>query len=220
MVGVVHGTAGRSVEIGKVGGRSNARWGAYFERVVAKACEEWLAQRPDVVHLFHDLANLRNVRGAGLAPISLGDSNIDHVVLSGADWLMLEAKGCAKGELRVEGGQGCLVQTDGRVLPQPWLDDQKARSRYGALVRLTDRKCGKIIYVLPDGVSFDHHSVKMARAFSVREVKAIVTVSAVEQGALDEFFPVNQPPADPADIARLVERLSHQGESTRQNIEL
>jgi hypothetical protein len=65
-----------------------------------------------------------------------------------------------------------------------------------------------MVLILPCDESL-HQTRGETRAFSLQEVKAIVTVSAVKQGALDQFFPVGQPPADPADVERLRSRVSN-----------
>ena len=64
--------------------------------------------------MFHDLGGFRNVAGHGLRPVSLGSTNIDHVVLSGARWLLVDAKGTGAGTLTLDTlGRGVLIQADG-----------------------------------------------------------------------------------------------------------
>ncbi|MCP3801995.1 NERD domain-containing protein [Allokutzneria sp. A3M-2-11 16] len=116
MGAVVHGRAGLSLQESAqwaCSGTGNARRGAFFEQRVAQMLHFWLAGRPDEVHVFHDLIGLNNISGAGVEPISLGGSNIDHIVLTGSEWLMIDAKGCGAGSLQVHQGRGVLVRTTG-----------------------------------------------------------------------------------------------------------
>ncbi len=73
---------------------------------MARALEHWLSRRPDRagLHLFHDLGGFRDVAGHGFGPVSLGTANIDHVVLSGAQWLLIDAKGTGPGSSRLTPG--------------------------------------------------------------------------------------------------------------------
>ena len=93
---MVHGRAGQSLQEPDEwawSGTTNVRRGAFFEQRGAQVLHHWLAGRPDEVHVFHDLVGLNNITGARLKPISLGGSNIDHLVVTGGDWLMIDAKG-------------------------------------------------------------------------------------------------------------------------------
>jgi hypothetical protein len=93
----VHGTPGQSLlkDGARKYGAADASRGRFIERAVARALEHWLSRRPDCarLHLFHDLRGFHAVTGHGYGPISLGTANIDHVVLSGAQWLLIDAKG-------------------------------------------------------------------------------------------------------------------------------
>lgn len=130
---VVHGAAGMSLEASTWGGRDGARRGAYFERVVGDALGQWLDSRIVVTHLFHDVSDLARVAGSGMEPLPLGSMNIDHVVLTGSTWLLVDAKGVGEGVLRLVDGVGCLERKDGTYTAQPWMDDAKAYSRAGAV---------------------------------------------------------------------------------------
>ncbi|MGH3254829.1 MAG: hypothetical protein ACRDOU_05365 [Streptosporangiaceae bacterium] len=89
----VHGTPGQSLrEDGiRAYGRVAIR-ASFIEEATARALEKWLTDRPDSagLHLFHDLGGFRSVAGHGFGPVSLGTANIDHVVLSGAGWLVID----------------------------------------------------------------------------------------------------------------------------------
>ena len=62
-------------------------------------------------HLFHDLGGFRDVAGHGYGPVSLGMTNIDHVILSGAQWLLVDAKGTGAGVLTTDAtGKGVLIR--------------------------------------------------------------------------------------------------------------
>ncbi|WP_420803670.1 nuclease-related domain-containing protein [Saccharothrix deserti] len=61
--------------------------GARFERQVAAAFDRWLTALPETVHLFHDTERI----------IDLRTGNIDHVMLTGAGWIIADAKGWAGG---------------------------------------------------------------------------------------------------------------------------
>lgn len=201
MAVVVHGVPGRSVSDARVGDRDSARRGAWFEKQVGAALERWLEARPETFHLFHDLCGFDRVVGAGLKPLSLGDSNIDHLVLTGNGWVMVDAKGCAAGVLRVSDGHGQVLKDDGTEVPQLWLDDAKSYARAGVPYRLTDGKAGVNVFVVPDSVKWDPDLVDEARAFS--RSGAIVDVSGVRGGDLSLLFPPGQSPADDADVERL-----------------
>ena len=157
------------------------------------------------LHLFHDLGGFCNVAGHGYGPVSLGSTNINHVVLSGYQWLMVDAKGTAAGTLTIDSaGKGVLIQADGSKRPEPWLDNTKMRSAAGVLVRLTGLR-GWPVWVVPDATKHDPEVLK-ARAF--RPGGAICTISDVYGGSLDEVLAVPQPPADPDAVAALARYLT------------
>ena len=149
----VHGTAGWSLreDGARMYGAAAARRGGFIEEATARALEHWLSRRPDSagLHLFHDLGGFRDVAGHGLPPVSLGTANIDHVILSGARWLLVDAKGTAAGTLTTDSvGKGVLIQADGSKRPEPWLDNTRTRSAAGVLVRLTGLR-GWPVWVVP-----------------------------------------------------------------------
>lgn len=199
----VHGTPGLSLrEDGSDRYGPVAIRAVFIEQVTARALERWLASRPDSsgLHLFHDLGGFRDVAGHGLGPLSLGTANIDHVILSGARWLLIDAKATAAGTLTIDDrGCGVLIGADGTSRPEPWLDNTKMRSAAGVLVRLTGLR-GWPVWVVPDATKHDQRVLK-ARAFGPGG--AICTISDVSGGALDEVLAVPQPPADPAVAAAL-----------------
>jgi hypothetical protein len=180
-----------------------ARRGAFIEEATARALEHWLSGRLDCagLHLFHDLGGFRDVTGCGLPPLSLGTANIDHVILSGGRWLVVDAKGTAPGTLTTDGaGRGVLIEPDGSRRAEPWLDNTKMRSAAGVLVRLTGLR-GWPVWVVPTATKHDPEVLK-ARAF--RPGGAICTISDVYDGALDQVLAVPQPPADPAAVVALI----------------
>ena len=213
MCAVVHGGPGRSIleRSGQSAAeRSAARRGAFFERQVARMLHRWLANRPDDVHVFHDLVGLNDIRGAGLRPLSLGGTNIDHLVLTSDGWLMIDAKGCGAGDLQVHDGKGVLVREDGTRTPQPWMDDRAAYSRAGIPYRLTEGKPGSAVWVLPRATTYGHPSVHKARFLS-RGVIYILHDAEVAAGELDTALPPSERSADPRDVARLSAHLSCPG---------
>ncbi len=142
----VHGEPGQRLLEGgtRAYGAAGARRGSFIEQAVARALEHWLSRRRDRagLHLFHDLGGFRDVAGHGLPPVSLGTVNIDHVILGGARWLLVDAKGTAAGILTTDSaGKGVLIQADGSRLPEPWLDNTKTRSAAGG-PRPADRPPG------------------------------------------------------------------------------
>src|SRR5512143_2755257 len=183
MTVVAHGVPGCSLTAAARGGRDAARRGSYFERVTGAALHRWLDERPDTCHLFHDVSDLRQVTGAGLPPLRLGGTNIDHVVLSGDGWLLIDAKGCGSGHLQVLNGKGVLVH-DGTVIPQPWMDETKAYARAGALVRLTAGKPGFLVWVVPDGTEYGS---SITRARFLAKGGCVLSPSDIVAGVLDEF---------------------------------
>ncbi|MFC4016030.1 nuclease-related domain-containing protein [Nonomuraea purpurea] len=203
----VHGTPGWSlIDSGAAKYGADARRGAFHEQQVAKALEQWLATRPDHFHLFHDLEGFHQVRGGGLDPLSLGTSNIDHLVLTGDTWLIIDAKGCGAGTLGLNPqGKGVLVKTDGTVVPQKWLDDGRAYSRGGVIYRLTDATQGQTAWIVPDSTLL-HPSVQQAtcrkRGGDVLPMRAII------DGYFDQHFSPPQAPADAGHINKLSAYLS------------
>lgn len=196
-------------------GAAVARRGGFIEEATARALAYWLSRRPDCagLHLFHDLGGFRDVAGHGLPPVSLGTANIDHVVLSGARWLLVDAKGTAAGTLTTDStGKGVLIQADGSRRPEPWLDNTKMRSATGVLVRLTGLR-GWPVWVVPDATKHDPEVLK-ARAFGPGA--AICTISDVYDGSLDEVLAVPQPPADPDAVAKLTRYLTAAPASARE----
>ena len=159
-------------------GAATASRGSFIEQATARALEHWLSRRPDCagLHLFHDLGGFRDVAGHGLPPVRLGAVNIDHVVLSGARWLLVDAKGTGAGTLTIDSaGKGVLIQADGTERPEPWLDSTRTRAPAGVLVRLTGLR-GWPVWVVPDATKHDPEVLK-ARAF--RPGGAICTISDV-----------------------------------------
>lgn len=207
---VVHGRPGQSLQEPDEwawSGTTAARRGAFFEQRVAQVLHRWLAARSDEVHVFHDLVGLNNLASVNpkrkLKPVSLGGSNIDHLVLAGDDWLMIDAKGCGAGSLEVHQGKGVLVREDGTRSPQPWMDDHEAYSRAGAPFRLTD-KGGVAVWVVPQTTAFDHTSFLTARFLDHKKARlCVLTDAEVDAGALDAELPVPAAPADPRDVERL-----------------
>ena len=205
----VHGVPGQSLrEHGaRKYGAATASRGSFIEQATARALEHCLSRRPDCagLHLFHDLGGFRDVAGHGLPPVSLGAVNIDHVVLSGARWLLVDAKGTGAGTLTIDSaGKGVLIQADGTERPEPWLDCTRTRAPAGVLVRLTGLR-GWPVWVVPDATKHDPEVLK-ARAF--RPGGAICTISDVYGGSLDEVLAVPQSPADPESVAALARYLT------------
>jgi len=204
----VHGVPGQSLLEGgaRAYGAADAARGSFIEQAVARALEHWLSGRPDRagLHLFHDLGGFRDVAGHGSGPVSLGTANIDHVVLSGAQWLLIDAKGTGAGTLTTDGrARGVLIRPDGTTHPQRWLDSRRERSAAGVLVRLTGLR-GWPVWVLPDATIFGPGMTK-ARAF--QGGGTITQISDVYGASLDKVLPLPQPPADPAAVAALMRYL-------------
>lgn len=167
--GNVHGVPGGNLGTGgaRKYGAAVASRGGFIERAVARALESWLSGRPDRarLHLFHDLSGFRNIAGHGLGPVSLGTANIDHVILSGQRWILVDAKGLGAGTLTTDArGRGILVREDGMILPQRWIDVRTERPTAGVLVRLTGLR-GWPVWVLPDVTTLDLGKLIGARAF-------------------------------------------------------
>ncbi|MEU6720414.1 hypothetical protein ABZ897_53945 [Nonomuraea sp. NPDC046802] len=109
------------------------------------------ATRLDHFRVFHDLEGFDAFTGGGKNALSLGTSNIDHVVLSSGTWLIVDAKGFGAGPLRLNPeGRRVLVKTNGTAVRQRWLDDGRAYSRAGINYRLTDATPGQTAWVVPD----------------------------------------------------------------------
>jgi hypothetical protein len=208
---VIHGCAGRSVMepsnwVGS--GTPEARRGAFFERVVAGALHHWLAGRLDEVHVFHDLVGLNDISGARLGPVSLGGTNIDHLILTGRRWLMIDAKGCGAGSLRVHAGKGVLVRGDGTHASQPWMDDRTAYSRAGIPFRLTEGKAGLAVWVVPQATAYSDPSVVQARFLTRCGQCTVLNDAEVRAGELDALLPPPADSADPRDVERLLAYVS------------
>ncbi|MGH3713377.1 MAG: nuclease-related domain-containing protein [Micromonosporaceae bacterium] len=202
---VEHGTAGTTIGTAADRYGAAARRGGFFERQVGAALRDWLSRRPDQLHLFHDLQRLRQVRGAGADSLDLGEANIDHVVLSGEGWLMIDAKGCGAGVLGVdEAGRGVLVRADGSAQPQPWMDHARFYSLAGALFRLTSGKRGHPVWVVPDDTRYDQ---SIGNAAFLRRGGTIANIGEIRAGALDPRLPAPQAVAEPGDVARLLSHL-------------
>lgn len=209
MAAVVHGMPGYSLSQDGGPDASSARRGAYFERRVAAAIERWLQTRRDVVHVFHDLTGFENVRGAGLEPLGLGRSNIDHVLLTRHHWIMIDAKGCGAGFLGTDDeGKGVLTDSNGQVRAQPWMDDVHSYSRAGILFRLTRRKTGLPVWVLPEETKFTHESIDGARFLS--RGGCVMNIEDLASGALNELPELSEQAteADPVDVERMSRYLS------------
>jgi len=207
----VHGIPGQSLlkEGARKYGAADASRGAFIERAVARALEHWLSRRPDCagLHLFHDLRGFRDVTGHGYdRRVSLGKANIDHVVLTGAQWLLIDSKGLGAGTLTTGPDcRGVLIQAAGASEPQRWMDSTTERAAAGILFRLTGLR-GWPVWVLPDVTTLDFPGMRKARAF--RAGGTISQISDIYSGSLDELLPVPQPPADPSHIAALARYVS------------
>lgn len=166
MVVHVHGQPGTSLSVAAQQYGSTARRGAFFERRVAAAVQAWLESLPGVYHLFHDLVRLDHVTGAGLKPLFLGQTNIDHLILAGVGWLLVDAKGCGAGVLGTDSrGKGRLVTPAGEQVAQPWMDTSRSYSQAGAAYRLTDGGKGQLVWVIPEETDIDEASAPRARIF-------------------------------------------------------
>lgn len=211
MTVVHHGTPGATLDDT---GRSKygivGTVGANFERQVAEALHTWLDGRPETVHVFHDLSGLDTIgsRNTQSRSLNLGTSNIDHVILTGCGWIMLDAKGVGRGQLRVERGRGVLVTSSGQRRRQPWLDDGRAYSRAGALYDLTGDLTGTLVWVLPDEAQHDHPSLRTARCF--RKGGVVLSRSELAHGDLEQLPELSVPyrPARAPDIERLRQHTS------------
>lgn len=213
MTVIVHGVPGGSLTAtGRAKYGPDARRGAYFERRVGAALEQWLTGRPDELHLFHDLTNFNNVQdfsGSNLPPMSVGEMNIDHLVLSGATWLQVDAKGCAAGRLRFVDRRGVLERADGAQQPQPWMDKRQARIKQAALYRLTGVDGPRrAAWVLPDETTYEWETVQHAPF--IWHGGMVLSLADVIAGDLDDLLPIGQPPAESAVVARVMSHLSTQ----------
>jgi hypothetical protein len=145
-------------------------------------------------------------------PLNLGTANVDHLMLTGAGWIMADAKGIGQGRLLIEHGHGVLVTPDGQRRPQPWLDDARAYSRAGVMSDLTGGKRGVMVWVLPDGVDASHPSMLHPPCLREGSYGYMLSVSELAAGELESIseLPTPYPPADPADVARLTRHVSDQ----------
>ena len=216
---IVHGYPGRTLESGGEAryGRASTRRGAWFEGVTARALERWLSARRAKTHLSHDLTGFQHVEGHGYPPVSLGAANIDHVILTGRGWLMVNAKDCGSGTLGTDSrGRGVLMHADGTLTPQPWLDDCRSYSHAGVLTRLTGLK-GCLVWVVPDGTSTTHPSAERARC--LRYTGMIMTVGELLAGELLQSPQVADllaaaRPARASAVAALDRHVAHPAERT------
>ena len=147
-------------------GRDDSRRGEFFEGITGRALERWINQRPDAgsFHLFHDLGDFNNISGHGYGPMSLGMVNIDHLILTGAACVMVDAKGTGAGTLGVNAqGLGVLRRPDGTERPEPWMEKVKTKAVLGALCRVVGF-AGHPVWVLPDATALAEN-VTEARAF-------------------------------------------------------
>lgn len=204
MPAITYGHPGQTLDRAPVNGDvARSRRGAFFERRVAAAIDRWLNHRTDTIHVFHDLTNFTKVKGANLDAIDLGNSNIDHLLLTGRGWVMLDAKGCGAGTLKVDGqGKGILIDTAGNIRPQPWMDDLHSYSRAGIAYRLTGGKPGAAVWVVPEETDYDE---SIAEARFAERGATILNIKELAEGALDELEPLVFPAteADSRDIDRL-----------------
>lgn len=181
---------------------SAARAGAFFERRVAGALARWLNGRPESTHLFHDLQRLRSRSRTGRR-LDLGQTNIDHVLLTGAGWVMFDAKGIAPGRLVVDKDRGQLITPAGERRPQPWLDDRRSYAQAGVLCDLTDLT-GTMIWVVPEDVDFSAlFTDSIPRCLAAGG--GFITIDDLANGTLEAALPFPPPyaPASEAAIAAL-----------------
>lgn len=181
-----------------------ARRGSYFEKAVARSLETWISKRPDrnSIHLFNDLDEFQSVPGIGtLPPLDVGPRNIDHVVLTGDRWLIIESKGIGAGTLRMAGTDVYLMQADGTLILQPWANSLEMWPMAGIMHRLTNGMRGQTVWIIPSSVTL-HENLTGARFLS--RGGYIATVREIYQSHLNEALPPGRPPADP----QLVEKLS------------
>ena len=206
----VFGTPGRSLEAdGKRKYGTDARRGQFIERAVARALETWLAGRQDAAAfaLCHDLGGFNGVSGHGYGSMKAGDLNIDHLVITGDHFAIIDAKGTGPGVLTVDArGRGILVRADGTVKPQPWLDKRRVYAAMGVVYRLTGLQ-GLAVWAVPTATVVDEAAIVRARCFQ-RQGGIITTIGEIYDGALDEDFPAPQPPASAAVVRALVPYLS------------
>jgi hypothetical protein len=212
---IVYGRPGASLEAGCGSrfGRDYARRGAFFERMTGGVLEGWLADAPGHYHLLHDLTGLGFADARpdlGLDRMDVGRANFDHVVLGGAGWLLVNAKGIGKGTLCLdEQGRGVLVREDGEVRRQPWLDKATANAYAGMLRRLTGAQ-GSLAWVVPDWTVIDQESLAAARCLQLGpEVAAVVTAAECRAGALERLAVIalsGQAPPVPAEAIETLAR--------------
>jgi hypothetical protein len=203
----VHGTPGWSLtRSGSERYGPNARRGAFHEKQVAQALERWLTARPDPFHLFHDLTGFDEETGVGPNPLDLGGTNIDHVVLTGDAWLIVDSKGCGAGTLGLDQqGKGVLVKDDGTTVAQKWLDSRRSYASAGLLYRLTDGVKGQAAWIVPDATLL-HPTVQQAAC--VQKGGLVLPLRALTDGFFDNHFLTPQSAAAPEHITWLAEHLS------------
>ncbi|MEU0238410.1 nuclease-related domain-containing protein [Nocardiopsis sp. NPDC006198] len=203
----VYGTPGWSLtRSGSERYGSSARRGAFHEKRVAQALELWLSERPGHFHLFHDLTGFDKETGVGPDPLDLGSTNIDHVVLSGNAWLIVDSKGCGSGTLGLDQrGKGVLVKEDGTTVAQEWLDSRRSYASAGLLYRLTDGIKGQAVWIVPD-TTLLHPTVQQAAC--VRKGGLVLPLRALTDGFFDDHFSASQSVTAPEHVAWLSEHLS------------
>lgn len=188
---IVYGTPGGSLDASGAAryGQADARRGSWFERVTGGCLEGWLAETPGEYHLFHDLAGFDEVEGFGYGPMSLGGANIDHVILAGDGWLMVNAKGIGKGTLGLDDdGRGVLLRPDGKWKRHTWLERDTAYVHAGILMRLTGAH-GCWAWVVPDYTDLTHPSLAAARCLRYGpDVTMITTALGARTGALNQLL--------------------------------
>jgi hypothetical protein len=145
---------------------------------------------PETVHVFHDLQDIRTARPRTGDTIDLGTGNLDHVMVTGAGWVLADAKGVGQGRLLVERGRGVPLTPDGQRRPQPWMDERHAYSRAGALVGLTGLK-GVLAWVLPDGVDYSALAERTPRCLA--DGGYVLSVGELAAGGLDAMPELPRP---------------------------
>lgn len=213
-----HGTPGGSLD--KISaaaryGKGPAWRGAVIERATARALRTWLAGRPDAekFHLFHDLGDFINVPGRVheptgkiFPPMNIGGRNIDHLILSGTQWVMIDSKGVGRGIIGTENGKGYLFKPDGTKQSLPWMNKMSHWGMVGCLWRLTGLD-GYPAWVYPSATDSRPDCLE-AKCMS-RGSGGMCSISEVYEGWLDNLFGGNFEglpilPADPAHVQALM----------------
>ncbi|PDP86051.1 hypothetical protein CQJ94_20165 [Glycomyces fuscus] len=177
-----------------------ARHGAFFGRRVGQVLQEWLHGLPGVYHLFHDLAHLARGSEAGEG------AGVDHLVLTGAGWLLVGAQECGAGILGTDArGRGRLTTPGGETVAQPWMDTTRLRAQAEAARRLTHGKEGELVWVVPHQTGLDALSVVRARLFE--HGGTMCGLGRVVAGSLAPVLPAPEP-VDSWDVERLAGHLA------------